>query len=42
MEFSGIEKIVEEAEGEDGWVTHENDEDNDINQDVAEMTLDSK
>lgn len=42
MEFSGIEKIVEENEGDDGWVTHENDEEeNDINQSVAEMTLDS-
>ncbi|XP_070507535.1 ubiquitin-like-conjugating enzyme ATG3 [Chironomus tepperi] len=37
-EFSCVEKIVEEAEGEDGWVTHENDE-NDINDSVAEMTL---
>lgn len=43
MEFSGVEKIVEETEGEDGWVTHENDDDdeNDINNSVAEMTLES-
>lgn len=42
MEFSGVEKIVEETEGEDGWVTHENDDDeNGINDSVAEMTLES-
>jgi len=26
MEFSGVEKIVEDGDGEDGWVTHENEE----------------
>jgi ubiquitin-like-conjugating enzyme ATG3 len=41
MEFSGIEKIVEETEGEDGWVTQEVDDENEINESVAEMTLES-
>lgn len=42
MEFSGVERIVEDVEGEEGWVTHdtEGDED-DANDNPAEMTLDS-
>jgi ubiquitin-like-conjugating enzyme ATG3 len=42
MEFSGVERIVEDIEGEEGWVTHdtEGDED-DGNENPAEMTLDT-
>jgi ubiquitin-like-conjugating enzyme ATG3 len=39
MEFTGIEMIVEDGEGEDGWVTHETDE-NEMNMNSGEMTLD--
>lgn len=41
MEVIGIEKIVEETNGEDGWVTHENDDEGANNETVSEMTLDS-
>ncbi|KAG5666575.1 hypothetical protein PVAND_014593 [Polypedilum vanderplanki] len=40
MEFTGVEKIVEDVEGEDGWVTHETDDMN-LNECAEEMTLDS-
>lgn len=40
MEFSGVEKIVEDVEGEEGWLTHEMDGE-DENESTAEMTLDN-
>lgn len=40
--YSAVEKIVEDADGEEGWVTHDTEGDeNDINQNVEEMTLES-
>jgi ubiquitin-like-conjugating enzyme ATG3 len=43
MEFSGIERIVEDVEGDDGWVTHdtEGDDEDSTKNPPAEMTLDS-
>lgn len=44
MEFTGVEKIVEgDVEGEDGWVTHEDDREDTNNEsaEVCEMTLDN-
>ena len=41
MEFSGVERIVEDFEGEEGWVTHDTEGDDDSNDNTAEMTLDS-
>lgn len=41
MEFSGVERIVEDAEGEEGWVTHDTEGDDDSNENTAEMTLDN-
>jgi len=40
MEFSGVERIVEDVEGEEGWVTHDTEGD-DANENAAEMTFDS-
>lgn len=40
MEFSGVERIVEGCEGDEGWVTHETEEGDDgheTNQNAAEM-----
>lgn len=41
MEFCGVERIVEDVEGEEGWVTHDTEGDDEENSNVAEMTLDS-
>lgn len=41
MEFSGVERIVEDVEGEEGWVTHDTEGDDDGNENPTEMTLDS-
>lgn len=41
MEFQGVERIVEDTEGEEGWVTHETEEGDESNENAAEMTLDS-
>lgn len=41
MEFSGVERIVEDVEGEEGWVTHDTEGDDDSNENTAEMTLDT-
>jgi len=41
MEFSGVERIVEDVEGEEGWVTHDTEGDDDSYDKPAEMTLDS-
>lgn len=42
MEFSGVERIVEDLEGEEGWVTHDTEGDEDESSDnPAEMTLDN-
>jgi len=40
--FSTVERIVEDVEGEEGWVTHDTEgDDDDSNDNPAEMTLDS-
>ncbi|CRK94995.1 CLUMA_CG008481, isoform A [Clunio marinus] len=42
MEFSGVERIVEDVEGEEGWVTHDTEGDEDeSNENPSEMTLDN-
>lgn len=42
MEFSGVERIVEDAEGDEGWVTHDNEgEEDDPYSNPSEMTLDT-
>lgn len=42
MEFSGVERIVEDLEGDEGWVTHDTEGDDDESSDnPAEMTLDN-
>lgn len=41
IEFSGVERIVEDVEGDEGWVTHDTEGDDDANDNPAEMTLDS-
>lgn len=41
MEFSGVERMVEDVEGEEGWVTHDTEGDDDSNENTAEMTLDT-
>jgi ubiquitin-like-conjugating enzyme ATG3 len=43
MEFGGVERIVEDLEGDaDGWVTHDPDNIDNIDQSVGEMTLDKE
>lgn len=42
MEFSGVERIVEDVEGDEGWVTHETEgDDDDSNENPSEMTLET-
>lgn len=36
-----MERIVEDVEGEEGWVTHDTEGDDDSNENTAEMTLDN-
>jgi ubiquitin-like-conjugating enzyme ATG3 len=40
-DFSAVERIVEDAGGDEGWVTHDTEGDGDGNEDAAEMTLDT-
>jgi ubiquitin-like-conjugating enzyme ATG3 len=40
-DFSAVERIVEDAGGDEGWVTHDTEGDDDGNDNAAEMTLDS-
>lgn len=40
-DFSGVEKLVEGDDGDDGWLTHETGEEGDDNDSPAEMTLEN-
>lgn len=40
-DFNAVERIVEDAGGEEGWVTHDTEGDDEGNEGSAEMTLDS-
>lgn len=37
MEFSGVERIVEDVEGDEGWVTHDTEGDEEDNENPSEM-----